>query len=165
LNPSLTFTLLPDNTQERRQKYEKGALRHHERHEQAMRAHEDAMRAQPNEPRRDLGPNEEYDLALSHRDRKRLEKQQKYTREQRMAVAPEDDAEGRREIGGKIMANRGLTPHRSKDTKNPRVRLKNKFAKAVVRRKGKVRDMKVGATTYGGEETGVKTSVIKSRKL
>ena len=78
-----------------------------------MRAHEDAMRAQPNEPRRDLGPNEEYDLALSHRDRKRLEKQQKYTREQRMAVAPEDDAEGRREIGGKIMSNRGLTPHRS----------------------------------------------------
>ena len=74
-----------------------------------MRAHEDAMRAQPNEPRRDLGPNEEYDLALSHRDRKRLEKQQKYTREQRMAVAPEDDAEGRREIGGKIMSNRGLT--------------------------------------------------------
>ena len=66
---------------------------------------------------------------------------------------------------GKIMSNRGLTPHRSKDTKNPRVRLKNKFAKAVVRRKGKVRDMKVGATTYGGEETGVKTSVIKSRKL
>ncbi|CAL6370630.1 unnamed protein product [Bathycoccus prasinos] len=156
---------LRDTLGERRQKYEKGALRHHERHEHAMREHEDAMRARPNEPRRDLGANEEYDLALSHRDRKRLEKQQKYTREQRMAVAPEDDAEGRREIGGKIMSNRGLTPHRSKDMKNPRVRLKNKFAKAVVRRKGTVRDMKVGATTYGGEETGVKTSVIKSRKL
>ena len=68
-------------------------------------------------------------------DRKRLEKQQKYTREQRMAVAPEDDAEGRREIGGKIMSNRGLTPHRSKDTKNPRVRLKNKFAKAVKKKR------------------------------
>ena len=67
-----------------------------------MREHEDAMRARPNEPRRDLGANEEYDLALSHRDRKRLEKQQKYTREQRMAVAPEDDAEGRREIGAKL---------------------------------------------------------------
>lgn len=164
-NQSLTFTFISYTIQERRQKYEKGALRHHERHERAIREHEDAMRAQPNEPRRDLGANEEYDLALSHRDRKRLEKQQKYTREQRMAVAPEDDAEGRREIGGKIMSNRGLTPHRSKDMKNPRVRLKNKFAKAVVRRKGKVRDMKVGATTYGGEETGVKTSVIKSRKL
>jgi U3 small nucleolar RNA-associated protein 3 len=123
------------------------------------------MRARPNQPRQSSYENEEYDLALSQRDRKRLDKQQKYTREQRMAVAPEDDAEGRREIGGKIMSNRGLTPHRSKDMKNPRVRLKNKFAKAVVRRKGSVRDMKKGATTYGGEETGVKTSVIKSRRL
>ena len=89
------------------------------------------MRGRPNQPRQSSYENEEYDLALSQRDRKRLDKQQKYTREQRMAVAPEDDAEGRREIGGKIMSNRGLTPHRSKDMKNPRVRLKNKFAKAV----------------------------------
>ena len=76
-----------------------------------------------------------------------------------------EDVDGKREIGQKIMANRGLTPHRNKEAKNPRVRLRGTFGRAVTRRKGSVRDVKEKTDGYGGELTGVKTSVIKSRKF
>ena len=77
----------------------------------------------------------------------------------------EMDADEKRDVGGKIMANRGLTPHRNKDHKNPRKRLRGKFEKAVVRRKGQVRSMREDQGGYGGEASGIKTSVTKSRKF
>jgi U3 small nucleolar RNA-associated protein 3 len=76
-----------------------------------------------------------------------------------------EDDDAKRDVGKKIMANRGLTPHRNKDHKNPRKRLRDKFAKAVVRRKGQVRSMRDDGGAYGGEQTGIKTSVTKSRKF
>lgn len=63
------------------------------------------------------------------------------------------------------MENRGLTPHRSKDHKNPRKRLRDKFAKAQIRRKGQVRSMREDGGGYAGEATGIKTSVSKSRRF
>ena len=35
--------------------------------------------------------------------------------------------------------NKGLTPHRKKDNRNPRVKHRKKYRKALIRRKGKVR--------------------------
>ena len=51
-----------------------------------------------------------------------------------------DDVEGgsRRPITYQIAKNKGLTPHRRKDERNPRVKHRKKFKKAIVRRKGAV---------------------------
>jgi hypothetical protein len=50
--------------------------------------------------------------------------------------------------------------------KNPRKKHRMKFADAQVRRKGAVQDVrKPSGSTYGGETTGVKSRVVKSRKL
>ena len=65
-----------------------------------------------------------------------------------------------------IMKNRGLTPHRKKANRNPRVKKREAFAKAVVRRKGQVRDVQSGsATHYGGELTGIKANLSRSRRI
>jgi hypothetical protein len=59
--------------------------------------------------------------------------------------------------------------HRRKDLKNPRKKNRVKFAKALVRRSGAVqeggRNRDSGLAAYGGEATGIKARVAKSRKL
>ena len=65
-----------------------------------------------------------------------------------------------------IMTNRGLTPHRKKANRNPRVKKREAFAKAVVARKGQVREAQSGsATNYGGELTGIKANLSRSRRI
>ncbi len=148
-------------SQERRSKYERGVARSMERRQRMeMDSYDD-----DDGPREHIEDDQEYVDAAELRDRKRQAKADKYRREPGLVIAPEEEIEGKREIGQKIMANRGLTPHRSKETKNPRVRLRGKFSRAVTRRKGSVRDVKEKTEGYGGELTGVKTSVVKSRKL
>ena len=93
--------------------------------------------------------DEQYIAAADLRDSKRRAKAEKYTREPGLVIAPEEDIDGKREIGQTIMSNRGLTPHRNKEAKNPRVRLRGKFGRAVTRRKGSVRDVKEKTDGYG----------------
>jgi hypothetical protein len=65
-----------------------------------------------------------------------------------------------------IMSNRGLTPHRKKSNRNPRVKKREAFAKAVVARKGQVREVVSGSTVaYGGESTGIKANLSRSRRI
>lgn len=45
---------------------------------------------------------------------------------------------GKRAITYKMAKNKGLTPHRKKELRNPRVKHKLKFRKALIRRKGAV---------------------------
>jgi len=85
---------------------------------------------------------------------------------------PDEPAGSRaRPISAAIDKNRGLTPHRRKDLKNPRKKHRVKYAAAVVRRKGAVQDVGAahaksgGGAAYGGEATGIKSRVAKSRKL
>jgi len=119
------------------------------------------------EPRRHVEEDEEYVAAAAARDARRAAKEEKYRHSAGIVAAMEEemDADEKRDVGGKIMANRGLTPHRNKDHKNPRKRLRGKFEKAVVRRKGQVRSMREDQGGYGGEASGIKTSVTKSRKF
>ena len=117
--------------------------------------------------RRRVDEDEEYTGAATLRDRKRAAKEEKYRR-QAGIIAPLEEEIGdfdKRHVGKKIMENRGLTPHRSKDHKNPRKRLRDKFAKAQIRRKGQVRSMREDGGGYAGEATGIKTSVSKSRRF
>ncbi|KAF8272853.1 Sas10 C-terminal domain-containing protein [Lactarius quietus] len=76
----------------------------------------------------------------------------------------DDSAEGPRSLTRAILKNRGLTPRRSKSVRNPRVKKRQKFAKAKKTIASQKPVFKPGAgdsTRYGGERTGVST-VVKS---
>ncbi|KAF8475652.1 Sas10 C-terminal domain-containing protein [Kalaharituber pfeilii] len=75
------------------------------------------------------------------------------------------DESGKRAIGYTIEKNKGLTPHRKKEVRNPRVKKRKAFEKA----KKKLRTVKKVYTplqgAYGGEATGIKKNLVKSIKL
>ncbi|CRL07304.1 CLUMA_CG020284, isoform A [Clunio marinus] len=71
----------------------------------------------------------------------------------------------KREITRQIAKNKGLTATKRKELRNPRVKNKMKFRKAVIRRKGAVREVKSKVDLYGGETSGVKTHLKRSIKL
>ena len=75
------------------------------------------------------------------------------------------EASGKRGITREIEKNRGLTPHRSKERKNPRKKHRLRYGKAVVRRKGQVQDVASRPDSYGGEATGVRSKLARSRRL
>ena len=65
-----------------------------------------------------------------------------------------------------MIKNKGLTPHRKKENRNPRVKKRLMYAKAVVARKGQVRDVtREAGAGYGGELTGIKANLARSRKI
>ncbi|XP_046424142.1 something about silencing protein 10 [Neodiprion fabricii] len=76
-----------------------------------------------------------------------------------------EDVDGKRAITRQIAKNKGLTPHRRKDLRNPRVKLRNKYRKAKIRRKGAVREVRKEETRYSGETFGINARVKKSIKL
>ncbi|KAF5283229.1 hypothetical protein FQA39_LY17376 [Lamprigera yunnana] len=82
---------------------------------------------------------------------------------------PNDEREGeedsRRAITYQIAKNKGLTPHRNKLQRNPRVKHRNKYRRALIRRKGAVRTVRTELTRYGGELSGIKATVSKSIKI
>ncbi|BBN09238.1 U3 small nucleolar ribonucleoprotein protein LCP5 [Marchantia polymorpha subsp. ruderalis] len=82
-----------------------------------------------------------------------------------VAPAAEEEADGKRHITNMMEKNRGLTPHRKKLTKNPRKKYKLKHEKAVIRRKGQVRDVKTSGGSYGGEATGIRTGISRSIRI
>ncbi len=83
-----------------------------------------------------------------------------------MNVAEEEDEEmGKRGINYQIAKNKGLTPHRSKEQRNPRVKHRMKFRKAKIRRKGAIREPRKELQKYGGEISGIKATVVRSVKL
>eukprot|EP00392_Amoebophrya_sp_AT5.2_P001057 g1059.t1 len=68
----------------------------------------------------------------------------------------------------KILQNRGLVRIRPKKDRNSRVKHRRKYEKAVKKRKTVVATMREGTSTgdaYGGETTGIRSTVIKSHKL
>ena len=73
---------------------------------------------------------------------------------------------GERVAGYRILKNRGLVAHKAKINRNPRVKKREQFRKAVIRRKGAVRDVRTGeAEGYAGEGTGIKSGLSRSKKL
>jgi U3 small nucleolar RNA-associated protein 3 len=81
-------------------------------------------------------------------------------------MAPEA-SDGPRALTRAILKNRGLTPHRSKSVRNPRVKKRMRFEKA----KKKIGSQKAvykggigGAGDYGGEKSGI-SKVVKAVRL
>jgi len=95
----------------------------------------------------------------------------KEAKKQMYAVAPkyprlDDEIEGERAISRVILKNRGLVPHKPKINRNPRVKKREQYRKALIRRKGAVREMRTEEShVYGGESTGIKAGISRSRKL
>ncbi|XP_019869298.1 something about silencing protein 10 [Aethina tumida] len=80
-------------------------------------------------------------------------------------ASKEETENGKRAITYQMEKNKGLTPHRKKELRNPRVKNRQKFRKAVIRRKGAVREPRKELSRYGGEISGIKASVTKSIKI
>nr|CAD7425740.1 unnamed protein product [Timema monikensis] len=76
-----------------------------------------------------------------------------------------DEGDEKRAITYKMAKNRGLTPYRKKELRNPRVKHRIKYRKAKIRRKGQVREPRYEIQRYGGEISGIKTSVTRSTKI
>jgi U3 small nucleolar RNA-associated protein 3 len=95
----------------------------------------------------------------------------KKTKKEMYAVAPkyprlDNEVEGERTIGRIIMKNRGLVAHKPKINRNPRVKKREQYRKALIRRKGAVREIRTEeGHVYGGESTGIKSGISRSRKL
>ncbi|KAH8409274.1 hypothetical protein KR009_011680 [Drosophila setifemur] len=83
------------------------------------------------------------------------------------AEAEEEEEEeiARRGITYQMAKNKGLTPHRKKELRNPRVKHRGKYRKALIRRKGAVRTVRKELHRYGGEMSGIKATVTKSVKF
>mmetsp|Transcript_23971 Transcript_23971/g.40772 ORF Transcript_23971/g.40772 Transcript_23971/m.40772 type:complete len:739 (+) Transcript_23971:75-2291(+) len=94
------------------------------------------------------------------------QKKEHYTIPSRTGGHDDTVSGDKRAASYEIMTNRGLTPHRKKANRNPRVKKREAFAKAVVARKGQVREAQAGSSTnYGGELTGIKANLSRSRKI
>ncbi|KAM9859155.1 something about silencing protein 10 [Aulostomus maculatus] len=77
----------------------------------------------------------------------------------------EQDPEAKRGITYQMAKNKGLTPKRKKIDRNPRVKHREKFRRAKIRRKGQVREVRREETRYSGELSGIRAGVKKSVKL
>lgn len=85
----------------------------------------------------------------------------------RVVEKEEVGADGKRAITYAIEKNKGLTPHRKKDVRNPRVKKRKKYDE----KKKKLASMRPvykggeGRGGYGGELTGIKKGLVRSTKL
>eukprot|EP00775_Hariotina_reticulata_P005267 gene5267-5502_t len=112
--------------------------------------------------------DEFYTASKAARSQVKAAKKAKHAAPQLAPPLPDQEAVGQRKISYEIEKNRGLTPHRRKDLKNPRKKHRVKFAQAVVRRKGQVQGVRQAPSAprgYAGETTGIKAKVAKSVRL
>ena len=113
----------------------------------------------------DLGGDDFYSRMKSKSKAKKNMKKALYTPAPKYPNV-EGDIDGERAIGQAIMKNRGLVAHKSKLNRNPRVKKREQYRKALIRRKGTVREVRTDeGHKYGGETTGIKSGVSRSRKL
>ncbi|KAJ5247173.1 hypothetical protein N7468_002156 [Penicillium chermesinum] len=82
-------------------------------------------------------------------------------------IQEEVGPDGKRAITYQIAKNKGLTPKRSKDVRNPRVKKRKKYDEKK-KKLGSIRQVYKGGEGrggYGGELTGIKKNLVKSVKL
>mmetsp|Transcript_21147 Transcript_21147/g.42989 ORF Transcript_21147/g.42989 Transcript_21147/m.42989 type:complete len:664 (+) Transcript_21147:132-2123(+) len=114
----------------------------------------------------DAGDNELYDKIAAKSKEKKSFKKSLYK------VAPkfprvDGEVAGERSLSRVILKNRGLVAHKAKINRNPRVKKREQYRKALIRRKGAVREVRDAqeGNQYGGEQTGIKSRISRSRKL
>ncbi|KZS93198.1 hypothetical protein SISNIDRAFT_486114 [Sistotremastrum niveocremeum HHB9708] len=78
----------------------------------------------------------------------------------------ENKADGPRSLTRAIMTNKGLTAHRSKVNRNPRLKKRLRFEKAKKKLSSQKPVFKAGVKDkYGGESSGISARVVKSVRL
>ena len=83
-----------------------------------------------------------------------------------MMTAGDELTDTSRRASRKILKNRGLTPHRKRENRNPRIAKKRKYEKKMKARSGQIRKMRTGETdAYGGELSGIRSDISRSRKM
>ncbi|KAG1742402.1 Sas10 C-terminal domain-containing protein [Suillus paluster] len=110
-----------------------------------------------------------YELVKRQAAEKKSKKKTDYeeVRAAERLVFNEDEASGPRSVTRAIMKNKGLTPHRSKSVRNPRVKKRQKYEQAKKRVSSQRAVYKGGigdASKYTGEQSGI-SKVIKSVRL
>jgi U3 small nucleolar RNA-associated protein 3 len=92
---------------------------------------------------------------------KRKEQQIKSSAE----VELNEDQPQKRAITYQIEKNKGLTVKRKKEYGNPRVRHRNKYARALVKRTSRVPTARNEEEKYTGEPTGIRAGIKRGIKL
>jgi U3 small nucleolar RNA-associated protein 3 len=117
--------------------------------------------------------DEYYDMVANGAAKKRDDKAARYEalakarKGERVVEAAGVGADGKRQITYQIQKNKGLTPHRKKEVRNPRVKKRMKYEE----KQKKLRSVKAvykggeGKGGYQGEMSGIKTGLVKSIKL
>ncbi|KAM6221360.1 something about silencing protein 10 [Rhynchocyon petersi] len=95
-------------------------------------------------------------------DRQKLKRKKEESSPEEQAL---DNQNAKRAITYQIAKNRGLTPRRKKIDRNPRVKHREKFRRAKIRRRGQVREVRREEQRYSGELSGIRAGVKKSIKL
>ena len=81
-------------------------------------------------------------------------------------VKEEEEVEpSKRRITYEIQKNKGLTVKRKKENRNPRVRHRNKYARALSKRKSRVPTARTEEERYVGEPTGIRAGTKRGIKL
>ena len=79
---------------------------------------------------------------------------------------PEEGKEdGKRGISYQMATNKGLTPKRKKEQRNPRVKHRKKYVKAVKKYRKVSRPVERELERYGGEKGGIKSRLSRSVKI
>jgi U3 small nucleolar RNA-associated protein 3 len=111
---------------------------------------------------------EYYESIKSTKEKQKLDRDALYA--PLPATLPEEIDEeggGKRPASYQILSNKGLTPFRKKENRNPRVKRRNRYEKAV-KKLHTVKQVAADRKTigkYGGEMTGIKTHLARSTKL
>ncbi|KAK5313882.1 something about silencing protein 10 [Exophiala xenobiotica] len=118
--------------------------------------------------------NEYYDMLVKNNKLKKADKREKaeaYAEAARQGAQVYEEEQigpdGKRKITYAIEKNKGLTPKRKKDVRNPRVKKRKKYDEKM-KKLASIRQVYKGGEGrggYGGEATGIKTNVVKSIKL
>lgn len=109
-----------------------------------------------------------YEQVKESKAKAKMEREAKYARAPK-GYREEDAVEPgeRREAGRVITKNRGLVPHRSKEKKNPRVKHRRKYEKSQIKQRSSFygKQERTDRGSYGGESTGIKANISRSRAL
>ena len=118
-----------------------------------------------------FGEDEYYQKIKNEKLTKKKEREERYAQINEPLidtyVEPEMDGDEKRKATWRILANRGLTPFRKKENRNPRVKKRMKYEKAVKKLPStrRVAVDKKKLSKYGGEMTGIKSNLARSTKF
>ncbi|KAJ3953093.1 something about silencing protein 10 [Colletotrichum tropicale] len=119
------------------------------------------------------GDDEYYDMVAAKSKKKKEENKAYYDalkaagKADRVVEQEVVGADGKRKITYAIEKNKGLTPKRKKENRNPRVKKKMQYAEKQKKLRSMKAQWKGGEPKggYGGEMSGITTSIVRARKL